>query len=69
MKKPCEKCIVQPMCKKGCDELYNYLSKTLDYGLLTEMYCFRVANRLRKKEIVLYNGDKDWRYCKRNDKK
>ena len=63
---PCNECIVTSMCENECSDLVEYLVKSLNYGAENRnmVLGFKVAKRLRKKEIVLCNGDGDWRLIK-----
>ncbi len=66
MKNPCNECIITSMCENSCGDLVEYLVESLNYGAENRQIVigFKIAERLRKKEIALFKGDGDWRIIK-----
>ncbi len=63
MGNPCKKCIVQPACRKSCDEFIFYLSTILRKEFLfdTHVLNVQVADNIRKGIFML--GNTSWRLC------
>jgi len=61
---PCEKCIVHPSCKEGCEKLIDSI-KSEDIVYENSPYETTIINRLSCCGTLISNNLKHWKFHKR----
>ncbi len=62
MKNPCSECIVDIMCKEGCEELVLHLKTSISRKGFTEGSYWTIADWIRNGIVILVNNDSDYKY-------